>query len=73
VLRSRIVFVEPESQRDAAPALGPTAPASNLMFNIGRLSKMSQTTALQFFTFPIQFNTNLNVKKSGENIAQPFY
>jgi hypothetical protein len=30
--------VEPEPQRDAAPA--PTAP--NLMFNIGRLSKMSQ-------------------------------
>jgi hypothetical protein len=37
--RSRIILVKPEPQRDAALALAP-----NMIFNIGKLSKMSQTT-----------------------------
>jgi hypothetical protein len=40
--RSLYILVppEPETQRDAAGA--PTAQAQNLMFNVGRLSKISQ-------------------------------
>jgi hypothetical protein len=46
--RSIIILVEPElePQRVATPAsnaYAPTAPAPNLMFNIGGLSKMSPT------------------------------
>jgi hypothetical protein len=49
--------VEPEPQRDAAPA--PTAP--NLMFNNGRLSNMSQAMTISYFSsFPIQFYTDFN-------------
>jgi hypothetical protein len=39
---------EPEPQRDAAPAPAPTA--SNQMFKIGRLSKISQTIKILYFS-----------------------
>jgi hypothetical protein len=44
-VRSIIIVVEPEPeiQQDAAQAPAPTAPATNLMFNIGGLSKMAYT------------------------------
>jgi hypothetical protein len=48
---SRIILMEPEPQRDAAPAL--TAP--DLMFNIGRLSKnFTNYTAKNFLLFPFK-------------------
>jgi hypothetical protein len=43
------------------------APAPNLMFNIGGLSKMSQTSTVSFFR--TQFYTYYNQKKSVETIA----
>jgi hypothetical protein len=38
--------IQPEPQKHG-PAPSPTAPAPNLMLNIGGLSKMSQTETLQ--------------------------
>jgi hypothetical protein len=55
--------VEPEPQRDAAPAA--LAQAPNLMFNIGGLLKMSQTITT-FFTFPFTFSTISIKQKSKE-------
>jgi hypothetical protein len=59
--RARIILVEPEQQRDAAPAR--TAPAPKLMFNINEPSKMSQTKiTVSYFSKSIL--NNLNKKKS---------
>jgi hypothetical protein len=53
--RNRIILVEPEPQRDAAPA-------PNLVFTINGLPKMSQTATVYYF-FPIHFHNKLEHKK----------
>jgi hypothetical protein len=48
---SRIILVELEPQCDASPAL----PAPNLMFNLGRLSKMPKTKTISYFSHSISY------------------
>jgi hypothetical protein len=72
--RSFIILVEPEPQRDAAPAS--TALAPNLIFNrgTGRLLKMSQTVPVSvFLLIPFDFITFYIGEKSEEIILTLFF
>jgi hypothetical protein len=51
--RSRIILIEPELQRELGPAT--MAPALKLMFNIGGLSKMTQTKPVSHFFYSISY------------------
>jgi hypothetical protein len=55
-----------EPQRDETPA--PTAPAANLMFNLGGLLK-NVTNCNSFFTFPIHIFNDFNHTKIREKVA----